>query len=273
MFVEYKQTSALESDGETTQIEGSLPEVIEAPLLNRPQTPDLIEEAQSSMVSFTDIRPLPQVSQTTRKIRRTQQQVNRLGRTRILTDTPEINGIEQARQKQLDKMAKTKRRLHPTTDNKKPEKRKTTDVDNSVDARLFDKEVAGTRQPAAKKTKISRRRKTETQNTAPVDSLEKEVMEVHSQESQSKPPKKRTAKGKNKENERPVPVDPVEEEVIRHVAQPTAKKSKRAMETTKEDETIATEKQCEQPAIAVSLKTRIGRIVKPSVKSRENAKF
>ena len=45
------------------------------------------------------------------------------------------------------------------------------------------------------------------------------------------------------------------------------------METTKEDETIATEKQCEQPAIAVSLKTRIGRIVKPSVKSRENAKF
>ncbi len=64
------------------------------------------------------------MSQTTPTIRRTQKQRNRLGRTRVLTDTPELNAIEQDRVKQLEKIEKTRRRLQPALESTKTSKRR-----------------------------------------------------------------------------------------------------------------------------------------------------
>lgn len=75
------------------------------------------EEPATPRISLTDIRPLPKVSQTTPKTRRSKKQLSRLGRTRILTDTPETNIIAEHHKIQTEKIEKTRRRLQPATDN------------------------------------------------------------------------------------------------------------------------------------------------------------
>lgn len=60
------------------------------------------------VISVAEIRPFPAVSQTTPQVRRSQKQKNRLGRTRILTDT---RLILEDRQRQLEKIVKVGKRL------------------------------------------------------------------------------------------------------------------------------------------------------------------
>lgn len=69
--------------------------------------------ATDNRISGTDIRPLPKVSQITLKVPRIQKQHNRIGRTRLLTDTPETNAIAFDRQRPLEKLNKVRRRLQP----------------------------------------------------------------------------------------------------------------------------------------------------------------
>lgn len=88
---------------------------------------DAVESRQTNLeelVPLTELRPLPKVCQSTPKVRRTEKQVNRLGRTRIPTDTPEMEMIESQHLKQKEKLEKTRRRLQPIENTKRTAKRK-----------------------------------------------------------------------------------------------------------------------------------------------------
>lgn len=82
------------------------------------------EEPATPRINLTDIRPLPKVSQTTPKSRRSKKQLSRLGRTRILTDTPETNIIAEHHKRQTEKIEKSRRRLQPAIEKIKNQKGK-----------------------------------------------------------------------------------------------------------------------------------------------------
>lgn len=99
------------------------------------------EEPATPRINLTDIRPLPKVSQTTPKTHRRKKQLRRLGRTRILTNTPETNIIAEHHKRQTEKIGKSRRRLQPATEKIINQKRKlkkrsyiatTSDDDSSV---------------------------------------------------------------------------------------------------------------------------------------------
>ncbi|XP_045036776.1 uncharacterized protein LOC116930182 [Daphnia magna] len=110
-------------------------------------------------ITLTDIRPLPKVSQTTPKARRSQKQVSRLGRTRILTNTPEINVIAEHHQRQSEKIEKSRRRLQPASEkinNKKGKQKIIIDMETtSNEDYSVKKKVNVTSTKAQSKKKVS----------------------------------------------------------------------------------------------------------------------
>lgn len=78
------------------------------------------------------MRPLPKLSQTTPKVCRSQKQQNRIGRTRMLTDTAETNAIALDHQRQLKKLKKVSRRLQPSKLTHETVKYKTRVKNNNI---------------------------------------------------------------------------------------------------------------------------------------------
>lgn len=94
-------------------------------------TPEEENTRPTPVISVAKIRPFPTVSQTTPQVRRSQKQKNTLGRTRILTDTPETRLILEDHQRQLEKIVKVRKRLQTTSQPKKTSK---TAAKNKKDA-------------------------------------------------------------------------------------------------------------------------------------------
>jgi hypothetical protein len=93
---------------------------------------------ESQNISFSTIRPFPRVEQNQETIRRTQRQTSRLGRTRILTDTPEKNAIEEEYNKKKEKenkkkSTKSKRCLIPEKGKQLSKKKKNEEKEVTVD--------------------------------------------------------------------------------------------------------------------------------------------
>ncbi|KAI9557284.1 hypothetical protein GHT06_017109 [Daphnia sinensis] len=76
----------------------------------------ICEDPATPRINLTDTRPLPKVSKTTPKSRRSKNQLSKLGRTRILTDTPETNIIAEHHKRQKEKIVKSRRRLQSATE-------------------------------------------------------------------------------------------------------------------------------------------------------------
>jgi len=92
---------------------------------------------ESSSFSFSTIRPFPRVEQNQETIRQTQRKKSRIGRTRILTNTPEKNAIEEEYKKKekenKKKSTKSKRCLIPEKGKELSQKKKNEEKEGEAD--------------------------------------------------------------------------------------------------------------------------------------------